>query len=415
MEGSRSAQSAMEYLMTYGWAILIILIVLAVLYILGVFNPSGILGNQCNAQFKYSCTGATLSTNGSVSFLLGQNTGTNQYNVEVACTAVTNSSGGPYASSSPWISVTSELDSGTSVQVNGTPCFSSTGALLGTQNLGVQFTGVLWERYTTSPAAEGGANSWVLQPAAKLQIAVSRSGGAGASTTSTGSTSSTSTTSTTTTSIQPTFATASKTVAGTSLNVTPTGKSLYICGGVASGGSSSPYSGLTAGWSTDVADAQTGGPYSSIGHSSTGCSATTTETAGPNLTIAAIGMTGAPAYSTVLGTDINGNGWVNLTYSVSSSNTLVVLTGTCGYEYGPCEAAQLPSGCTMRQSITDALGYDNAYIATCQSQTAGSYHFNYSISCLVTRSCAIVKCMAPCNWPITSGVYIFPNYTPIGS
>ena len=33
-------QSAMEYLMTYGWAILIIAIVLGVLYYLGVFNPA---------------------------------------------------------------------------------------------------------------------------------------------------------------------------------------------------------------------------------------------------------------------------------------------------------------------------------------------------------------------------------------
>jgi hypothetical protein len=36
---NRKAQSAMEYLMTYGWAILIIAIVLAALFQLGVFNP----------------------------------------------------------------------------------------------------------------------------------------------------------------------------------------------------------------------------------------------------------------------------------------------------------------------------------------------------------------------------------------
>ena len=33
-------QSAMEYLMTYGWAIIIIVIVAAALYALGVFNPA---------------------------------------------------------------------------------------------------------------------------------------------------------------------------------------------------------------------------------------------------------------------------------------------------------------------------------------------------------------------------------------
>ena len=34
------SQSALEYMMTYGWAILIIVIVAAVLYSMGIFNPS---------------------------------------------------------------------------------------------------------------------------------------------------------------------------------------------------------------------------------------------------------------------------------------------------------------------------------------------------------------------------------------
>jgi len=38
-KASAKAQSAMEYLMTYGWAILIIAVVLAALFQLGVFNP----------------------------------------------------------------------------------------------------------------------------------------------------------------------------------------------------------------------------------------------------------------------------------------------------------------------------------------------------------------------------------------
>ncbi|MGC9011056.1 MAG: hypothetical protein ACP5JN_02855, partial [Candidatus Micrarchaeia archaeon] len=36
----QKAQSAMEYLMTYGWAILIISVVLAALFQLGVFNAN---------------------------------------------------------------------------------------------------------------------------------------------------------------------------------------------------------------------------------------------------------------------------------------------------------------------------------------------------------------------------------------
>ena len=40
----RKAQSALEYMMTYGWAILIIVIVAAVLYSLGIFNPTASTG-----------------------------------------------------------------------------------------------------------------------------------------------------------------------------------------------------------------------------------------------------------------------------------------------------------------------------------------------------------------------------------
>ncbi len=40
----RKGQSALEYMMTYGWAILVIVIVAAVLYSLGIFSPSSSIG-----------------------------------------------------------------------------------------------------------------------------------------------------------------------------------------------------------------------------------------------------------------------------------------------------------------------------------------------------------------------------------
>ncbi len=46
MRMKMKAQSAMEYLMTYGWAILIVIIVAAALYALGVFNPATYTGSQ---------------------------------------------------------------------------------------------------------------------------------------------------------------------------------------------------------------------------------------------------------------------------------------------------------------------------------------------------------------------------------
>ena len=44
------AQSAMEYLMTYGWAILIVIVVVAALYSMGVFSSKG--GVPCSPCFS---------------------------------------------------------------------------------------------------------------------------------------------------------------------------------------------------------------------------------------------------------------------------------------------------------------------------------------------------------------------------
>lgn len=40
----KKGQSALEYLVTYGWAILAIVIVAALLWALGIFNPGGLVG-----------------------------------------------------------------------------------------------------------------------------------------------------------------------------------------------------------------------------------------------------------------------------------------------------------------------------------------------------------------------------------
>jgi len=51
----KKGQSAMEYLMTYGWAILIILIAVGALFSLGVFSPS--VPNTCQFNTPFMCMG----------------------------------------------------------------------------------------------------------------------------------------------------------------------------------------------------------------------------------------------------------------------------------------------------------------------------------------------------------------------
>jgi hypothetical protein len=70
----KKGQTAMEYLMTYGWAILIIMVVLAVLFYLGVLNPP--VPAQCSFPAGISCVSYRLSaTGGNLTLFIGQGTG----------------------------------------------------------------------------------------------------------------------------------------------------------------------------------------------------------------------------------------------------------------------------------------------------------------------------------------------------
>ena len=171
----------MEYLMTYGWAILVILVVLGILYLLGIFSGGSILGTQCNAIFNYLCTSPAMATNGTISFIAGQNTEVPEYNVAFACTASANStSGGPFTNGvTPWYYVNASLNlaqvynasdsytlqSSDKVLISNLPCFGTQGNLLsagGPLHIGTSFTGDLWMRYTSNAGAENEAtNKWI--------------------------------------------------------------------------------------------------------------------------------------------------------------------------------------------------------------------------------------------------------------
>jgi len=82
--------------MTYGWAILIIAVVLGALFALGIFGGTGILGGAtCVASPGWLCQSPTLLPTGNLSFILGQNTGATIYNVAAACSATTQTNGQP--------------------------------------------------------------------------------------------------------------------------------------------------------------------------------------------------------------------------------------------------------------------------------------------------------------------------------
>ena len=234
-----SAQSAMEYLMTYGWAIIVILVVLAALYTIGVFTPGANFGNSCGGNFKFSCGTLVLATNGSLSFVFGQNTGAIIYNLAFACTASKNSTGGPLAGTSPWYYVSSNgrlstsystssfsLESGRTLAVSGVYCYDQNSMILeqvglhksgimefSGLNVGQRFSGILWVRYTNRPGPENSAaNPWVQQQAGSIEVQAGATGATiPASTTTVGGSTSTSTTSATSTTTGSTTASTSAT------------------------------------------------------------------------------------------------------------------------------------------------------------------------------------------------------------
>jgi hypothetical protein len=52
----RKGQAAMEFLMTYGWAILVVLVAIGALAYFGILSPSKFLPNSCMLSGGFSCT-----------------------------------------------------------------------------------------------------------------------------------------------------------------------------------------------------------------------------------------------------------------------------------------------------------------------------------------------------------------------
>jgi hypothetical protein len=92
--GFRKGQTAMEYLMTYGWAILVIMVVLAVLFYLGILNPKGITPTQCSFPPGFTCIAwklyATPIAAGNIYLKFGQGTGRTIYIMGMNCTTNAN-------------------------------------------------------------------------------------------------------------------------------------------------------------------------------------------------------------------------------------------------------------------------------------------------------------------------------------
>jgi hypothetical protein len=78
-------QAAMEYLMTYSWAILIIALVLGVLYSLGALNPETLKPQVCSLSQPFYCSDQYLDTNGFLTLTIAQGSGSTIRINKIAC------------------------------------------------------------------------------------------------------------------------------------------------------------------------------------------------------------------------------------------------------------------------------------------------------------------------------------------
>jgi hypothetical protein len=128
----------MEYLMTYGWTILVVVVVLAALFALGVFDNAGAsaASNTCTPISGWKCNNSTLSTAGVLSLTVGE------IGSSITITGVGCSTGNSQPSVIHSVSPSVSLGAGQTTTLN-IPC------PLTSYSLGAKFTGYAWIQYTS--------------------------------------------------------------------------------------------------------------------------------------------------------------------------------------------------------------------------------------------------------------------------
>lgn len=156
---SSRAQSAMEYLMTYGWAILVIAVVLGALFLLGVFNGSNLTSSACSASPGYLCGNPVyLHSTGNILVTVGQSTGT----AWTSAAFVFVPPGTPYVNGLPNVSFTSP-PANTILITQGLISGGQEGIYLpasgGNVSIGTVITGSIWARYNYTIQEAGVAHT----------------------------------------------------------------------------------------------------------------------------------------------------------------------------------------------------------------------------------------------------------------
>jgi hypothetical protein len=346
----------MEYLMTYGWSILIIAVVLAALFALGIFGAGSNSGaSACIPQSGFSCTGVLLVSNGVLSATFGVVGQT----ITITNTLCTQSASLPTSPSYSSVGPIS-LSSSQKTLLPFSCTLSSSNAPIGTS-----FSGYLWVQYKTSSGQQQ------VQRFAQVKAAV-RSVGIASSPLSfvynsgTGS-------------------------AASTLSVSVTGSpSLVICGASETTGQGGSYS--VSYTTIDAYDPDTFATV--IGHQASGaCTFVDGEDSDGGSAEVAVGIANPGTYSIESNTVPPGTSLPYLTLPIVISslqaqgpaNVIVIVTCSGGghdFPGQPCDPSvgggiAWPSQCSKIASgnyWVDSDGGETAAALTCQFSSAGTYN-----------------------------------------
>ena len=76
MANKRRGQAALEFLTTYGWAFMIILVMIGALAYFGVLNPRNLIPDSCSVQAGFTCGDYMIdATGGTINLILVNNLG----------------------------------------------------------------------------------------------------------------------------------------------------------------------------------------------------------------------------------------------------------------------------------------------------------------------------------------------------
>ena len=86
---NNKAQAALEFLMTYGWAILVVLAAISALAYFGVLSPSKFLPDKCIASTGFACVGTPIISPTAVAFTMHNGMGRDVPTPAIALTGIT--------------------------------------------------------------------------------------------------------------------------------------------------------------------------------------------------------------------------------------------------------------------------------------------------------------------------------------